>query len=348
MLPMPAPLPDEFVTGHAGRLFILNKIPRTRRSLSQLRVLTGQAPGMNYLEVMAKLSQITTEQYAYSHTLAPFYLAVHSKRAVSWKTAPPSRRQLMISARKGTATAVRLCPKCVEEDKNFWGYSYWRRSHQFPGVTWCSKHQCALRLAPASAPLLHLPEEVIAEGASSNSTDCEVAKRYGAICADFLQRDASVSTRAMTQLLQEQAERKLIRSRAGLIKAEHLDDIARLQCDPVWLREHFPDVFTKERSSSLCRTYSSVTVAYGTQYYALALALLFDYPDEAMLPLCSAQARISLVDTAAPLSRAMKDLCAGMPLLKAMQQHGAQMEDLERLLRVSFSGAQQPLSLGQA
>lgn len=348
MLPMLTPLPDEFITGHAGRIFILNKIPRTQRSLSHLRVFTEQAPGMNYLEILAKLSLITTEQYAYSHTLAPFYLAVHSKRAVSWKSAPPSRHQLMIFASKGATKSTRFCPDCVKEDKDFWGYSYWRRSHQLPGVTWCSKHQCTLYLAAESAPLLHLPENLLAKGTSYNSTECEVAKRYGVICADFLQRDVSVSTRTMTQLLQEQAERKQVRSRKGLIKSLHLDDIARLKCDPAWLKEYFPDVLTKERSSSLCRTYSSLEGNYGTQHYALALALLFDSPDEAMLPLSAAHTKISISDAKKSLSKALKDLCAGMPLMKAMQQNGAQMEDLEWLLRTSFSGAQQPLSLEQA
>lgn len=348
MLPMPAPLPDEFVTGHAGRLFLLNKISDTQRSISTVSALAGNKPGqMKYLEVMAQLSRTTVEQYAFCHTLAPFYLAVHSKRAISWKSAPPSRAQIVMSARRGASQSVNFCPECAEEDRDFWGYSYWRRSHQFPGLTWCSKHHCALHRSGGNAPLQHLPEDLIHTGAADEIPECEISKRYGVICADLMQRDVSVSTHRLTQLLQAQAGRKGVRVRLGVINESHLDDLARLKCDSRWINQYFPDVFTKGRSSSLCRTYSSVSVAYGSQYYALALALLFDNADEASLALSLPPDRTGSAEQKTPLSNAMTDFLGGVPLLKAIHHHGAEMDDLERWLRATFSHAQPPVSINQ-
>lgn len=346
---MPAPLPDEFVTGHIGRFFLLNKIVFSQRPMSELAKLAGAAPRqMNHLEVMAQLCKVTVEQYAYHHTLAPFYLAVHGNRAVSWINAPPSLRQLMISARKGTRQSVRYCPECAAEDQGFFGFSYWRRSHQLPCVTWCVKHCCALLLASADTPLHHLPEELVRNvkasfSATTSMVECPVARRYEIICAAFLQRNESISTRSMTHLLQSQAMRKQLRCRVGVINGQHLDDLALRETNNVWLGEYFPDVLTKGSSSSLCRTYSSLK-AYATQYYALALALLFDDTDEAMFALNSSPWHESKSTVEIPsASKAMADFLAGIPLLKAIQQNKTRMEDFERLLHATLRNVQIPI-----
>jgi len=37
-----------------------------------------------------------------------------------------------------------FCPKCWESEKRELGFTYWHRSHQVPGVTSCSIHNCGL------------------------------------------------------------------------------------------------------------------------------------------------------------------------------------------------------------
>jgi hypothetical protein len=33
-----------------------------------------------------------------------------------------------------------FCPQCVSQDIEEHKFSYWRRTHQLPGIPWCMKH----------------------------------------------------------------------------------------------------------------------------------------------------------------------------------------------------------------
>lgn len=41
---------------------------------------------------------------------------------------------------------VKYCPECMKEDKEKYGHFYLHRSHQLPGVTFCTYHHCGLEI----------------------------------------------------------------------------------------------------------------------------------------------------------------------------------------------------------
>ncbi len=54
-----------------------------------------------------------------------------------------------------------LCESCVEQDLREFGYSFWRRSHQLPGVYFCSDHGRALLCFEGREAFRSAPDEVL-------------------------------------------------------------------------------------------------------------------------------------------------------------------------------------------
>lgn len=54
-----------------------------------------------------------------------------------------------------TPLAVRVCPACANEDAAIHGFTWFRRTHQLPGVEWCLRHSQFLKPLPAPMKLLN-------------------------------------------------------------------------------------------------------------------------------------------------------------------------------------------------
>lgn len=53
-----------------------------------------------------------------------------------------------------TDLVVRFCPVCASENIDNYGFTWFRRTHQLPGVEWCLRHFQKLQIAPAPKQLL--------------------------------------------------------------------------------------------------------------------------------------------------------------------------------------------------
>jgi hypothetical protein len=357
MIHVPKPLPDELAIGHLGRLFILNGIDRPLR---KAQYVNKYAPARNansgsrrYVKTLAALSGQTVADYLFHHSCFPFYRAVHSD---NWRGQEKTQLALSViglSATRVNPFGVSICPRCVEEDVGFWGFSYWRRSHQLPGIDWCQKHRCALIKTRRDAPVEMLPHEVLADATattvSEKAMQNEVIFRYSEICMEFLGRNHSISTRHMVSCLQQRARDLQIRPRPG-VPGFHLHDMAMQQVDGEWLLKYFPDIFSKNSSSSLSRTYTSTQIAYSTPYYALALALLYESVDEAFTDLTSTVANETARDLVkicpqkqsaressppAKLQHALTSFLQGTPIDSVCRAIGLKREALEDFLRAT-------------
>lgn len=352
MIHVPEPLPDELSAGHLGRVYKINGIQKGDRA-STIHKLVGDE-GRAYTETLASLAGLSFSHYLHHHTLLPFYRAIQVRESDPWK---PLNEKFVAraSGHRANPLGAMICPRCIDEDVSFWGFSYWRRSHQLPGICTCPKHQIALLRTSSSSPMKLLPQESL-EKAEALSPELHISaienptiRRYGEICQEFLGRERSISTTQMVSCLQQRARQLQIRSRAGVIGL-HLHDMAKRQANGEWLTAHFPDIEKKGSSSSLSRTYTSQKIAYATTYYALALALLYDTTDEAFydleahgelnqaIPLQSPpQANHSSPDNenSGNLQRALSDFLQGMPVDQACRQYGTERHALERVLRVA-------------
>jgi hypothetical protein len=134
---------DELASGYLGRLLILNGLPVTtaaKRYLAGLVATKGPiATADSWTAQLAAMAGQSVEAFRYQHTLLPFYGAVLATGVRSWLDPNERATEFRHSAHQFNSQGAFLCPECVGEDMSFWGVSYWRRSHQLPGVIWCDK-----------------------------------------------------------------------------------------------------------------------------------------------------------------------------------------------------------------
>lgn len=357
MIHVPEPLPDELAAGHLGRVYTINGISKKDRVSCTIHKLVGNE-GRAYSETLASLAGLSFSHYLFHHTLLPFYRAIQVAESRKWGMFNENLVARTAAHRTNPLGAM-ICPLCINEDVSFWGFSYWRRSHQLPGMYACPKHQTALLRTTLDSPIKFLPQDALekAEALSSelsmSAIENPTIRRYGEICLEFLSRECSISTTQIVSCLQQRARQLQVRSRAGVIGL-HLHDMARRQASGEWLTAHFSDIEKKGSSSSLCRTYTSQKIAYATRYYALALALLYDSADEAFSDLdaygelnqaivlqSSPQSAHSGVENEKPnnLQLALSEFLRGIPVDQACRQYGTERHALEQVLRVATKHA---------
>ncbi len=336
-----------------GRVYAINGIRQSDRETRTIHKLVGD-DGCAYPETLASLTGLPISHYLFHHTLLPFLRAVQVGEPLSWR-AVDQEFAVRASGHRANQLGAKVCPNCIDEDISFWGFSYWRRTHQLPGICTCPKHQIGLLRTNPSFPMKFLPQDVqdsadaLSPELYKSSAENPTIRRYGEICLELLCRERSISTIQMVSCLQQRARQLHIRSHAGVVGV-HLHDIARNQAGGPWLTTHFPDIESKGSSSSLCRTYSSRKIAYATTYYALALALLYHSADDALSDLDS-HAKLSkpiIIDWQSyllkhevtmgdhgTLQRALNGFLQGMPVEQACEKFGAERHTLESILRAA-------------
>ncbi len=357
MIHVPEPLPDELAAGHLGRVYTINGISKKDRVSCTIHKLVGDE-GRAYSETLALLAGLPFSQYLFHHTLLPFYRAIQVGQAMKWGMFNEKHIARASGHRTNPFGAI-ICPLCIDEDISFWGFSYWRRSHQLPGMCACQKHQTPLLRTALEAPIKLLPQDALVEAERlspelyKSAIENPTIRRYSEICLEFLSRERSITTAQMVSCLQQRARQLQVRSRAGVIGL-HLHDIAKRQASGEWLTAHFPHIEKNGSSSSLSRTYTSQKTAYATTYYALALALLYDSTDDAFSDLeahgelnqainleSAPQAIHSEVgnESYGNLQRALGEFLRGTPADQACRLHGTEPYILERVLRVATKQA---------
>lgn len=133
-------MPDEFCRGHIGRLRRLNFFNSSVDYLKSISLLFRETHGTaRTLEAVASLNNIPIQSYLLLHTLLPITNLIIKEDELdpemTWSNYTVSAHGLSKNHWGGY-----FCDQCIREDIDFWGYSYWRRSHQILGVHCCEKH----------------------------------------------------------------------------------------------------------------------------------------------------------------------------------------------------------------
>lgn len=353
---IPNVMPDEWSRSFLWRICTLNgtSSPHTLRpGFSRLYSgPTGPKEEKNWNELLAEAAGMPVSSFFAQHTVFPFIRTVrpvnecipyggvgdHSENGAYLRCG--ARRDYMF-----------LCPECTTEDMSFWGFSYWRRSHQLFGSVYCQKHEVGLHEVHRSS--WNIPPQDLLRCATPHEADTTFAalsdpviRRYVEISTSLTERTQPVSIEWMVHLL---------RSRLPREKAERgrsmgrLNELAKELVPAPWLQKFFPglDVAGGD-DNSLDRTLCSVGRALSTPYYTLALALLFDNADEAITEVnrptiesCDRPAALPLTTKAAASPRDKRLLAAvhafvgGASVLEAAEAHRINVSDLEALLRSS-------------
>lgn len=242
---------DEFVAGQIGRWRSLNGFRSVAQCVSELRarcIERGLGRRTDPLaHVTARMSGMGIHDYVRLHTMLPFAAFAADDGCIvdhGW-TAAVARYRGTVTPRK----VAYFCPACAAEDRDFWGYSYWRRTHQLPGMLWCQKHpEERLHAVAATAAFSQQPHiwldrvQTVVHRFPIATRDHVAVRRFVDICQAMLDHGRPCGVRDVRRALIARA------SEAGL----HINEpgrhprrpsgVARQTIPPDFLKEVFPSL----------------------------------------------------------------------------------------------------------
>lgn len=289
--------PDEFIKGYLPRtlrecvLSNTNDLFRKAQHTERLHSV-GKAQLAATLCAVSTLIGVRPEQLVRHNSMVPVQHCVFDSRTVKGSdgySAPEFLRFALFSG-----SIARLCPKCVVEDIEVEGLSYWHRSHQFLGINWCLKHGCPLGEHLVSKGAFAVSPLTALRNARPSLHDNEVRRhkvnpviskyeRVVTLLASELSQPICVT--AVASLLAGRAREVGVRiSRAGRRRA--LSDLVAEYLPSEWVKETFrvtpkttPDGTFSDWIDQCLHIRSKPASGYA---YALALAVLWDDPEHAV------------------------------------------------------------------
>jgi hypothetical protein len=321
MIHSPRLMPDECAMGYWGRVLRLNAVPAMacdervfiapiiERMRQQTAADSDKKPEM--FSVISAAAGITLPTLLRFHTLVPMNGGVFAVMNGDWCDNSHPCRELRRRTLHGSSTSRMLCPMCAGEDLPFWGFSYWRRSHQVAGIVWCQKHGCPLFRARENESWRSMPHEVMPQAhpesvaVVTQAMESPVLQRYAEVCTELLQRARPLSTLKVLQALTERAY-----SHGFAIDPQNpgrrLSDLA-IDC----IGGPWQSLFWKKLSGKTPGTYVPtldgvlwrLRACPGASAYALAIALMYDSVDAAFSdferPMPSLESLMAMIDAEA-------------------------------------------------
>ncbi|MES1938442.1 TniQ family protein [Salinisphaera hydrothermalis] len=171
-LVMPRCVPEELVSGTIGRAVVLNGRPRKQI----LAAIAGESGATirsgTIIGALADAFGLERDPLIRRHTNAPFLARFGSTQ----RSGTEQARLLSHAAHSLTSPtgAHRFCSHCVAEDLAWYGFAFWRRAHQLPGMDACLKHLTPLvrtRCSPMDGPPDHAPRNSCEYGQPESFND---------------------------------------------------------------------------------------------------------------------------------------------------------------------------------
>ena len=149
---LPKPYPDELIGSVIERACYQTGIPMKRliqalfgTSRSSVSFLMGSK-----LQKLERYVGLDANELLAKHTMFPYsvaYMSAKEQTRLRLKTLNLTSDECIGSLTKNISHGVshrRVCSICIEGDIRLYGETYWRRSHQLPGVLTCAVHHFPL------------------------------------------------------------------------------------------------------------------------------------------------------------------------------------------------------------
>lgn len=238
---------------------------------------------------LALAAEIPLKEFVRNHSLFPFHRTV-SQKDYDVEHGDPSKLYLIehFGTRVWRQSMALFCPECVAGDIEYSRFAYWRRSHQLPGIPWCTKHGCQLanssigKKAFDDVPFPELPAHYgFSEQDFIDVTLNPVIQRYADIANAFLNSERPTPLIHASFLIAEQAKKQQLR--VGMRgQKPTLSDRVLEQVPQYWLRTLYPDIENRLPREFFNPIDNITTGLVAPQGYALALSVLFDSSTEAL------------------------------------------------------------------
>lgn len=296
----PKLLPDEFILGWLNRFAEANCHDNAwefvQAVTSFIKETRSEGNDTYYISsLVSDFAGIAFSELDKFHTLHPWFQFCGTNSIP--KELHPSAQNRSYVRMMGIYSA--FCQECIEEDKCLWGWVYWRRSHQVPGVTTCLKHEIGLHFAPSRCFTAHSPLSASPKGKPCPDTS-SFGKRYSEIAVGMLE-EATLGAQQQTR----EKLMALVQARTGDAKFEslrtYLAAAGEVQIPETWVEHACFDKLTKKSLiKELCCRFPQ---QFSPVHVAIALALLFDDADQALLFWATQNSQFALAGTlAAPNS----------------------------------------------
>jgi hypothetical protein len=289
-LHLPELMPDEYILGYLGRIGTLNGFRNEREIRAALRKQHNQnRPGTKgtLLEFLSEISRLDTYNFAQHHTLFPAFRAVASYLHEHNHGDPRDFGLLSAHAPRLMRNDIQLCAECVNEDMDYCGFSFWRRSHQLPGVDWCPKHATPLYQVEKKIGFFIAPSAAIELAFDSNSyvealENNPIVSRFIQLMLYILDFPRPISPSAIAPYLSKKNKS------AGLRTDQQgnnslISDLALNQLPQEWTKKHFPTLANK-MTNQFTHEYDGVCKTGGKAHasisYILASAVLCKTTEE--------------------------------------------------------------------
>lgn len=295
MLIRPHPFPDELDEGYAGYVMRLNGL-RSMKALDRLMREWAGCPDKSWrevsrLELFSKVANLSVMDFVLHHTTLPLRRGITSYQADLPHGSDRNKQIWWSTAMREARTGAFFCERCAKEDLEFHGRSYWRRSHQIPGLLSCTKHGIPLSFCRDNSAFQQAPSQWIVTCETVDAAwAMEVAanntiSRYLAICDGLLESTQPFTVNHVRAVLHHKGASLGLQTYAGKVKAPLLSDKVIDQCGRQWLALVLPKLADKPEKVALSKldgVFYMKTSASTTFAYILACAVLFESADEAL------------------------------------------------------------------
>lgn len=314
--------PGEFIRGYRARQIALNG----REGFLRGRKCSTE-------ELFERIG-IPLADVVQLHTFVPYLRAIADGGHSAGKPLSLGQHYLRVSIFEAPVSKPRLCESCFREDVGFWGFPYFRREHQLPGVHFCLKHSAPLlELARASAfdelPRLDVAK-VPGDGWRGEAGNPVIA-RFSEVSAALLDRRTMASRQTILDAMRARM------SAVGMCEA----DLFRL-VDDAFAADWWGNLELRGGSNRAELRFSNLMEMGSLRARArphivpilMALSALFRSTDEILNLFAGSQVGpVTSTSFSDSTQKAMADFRAGVGLELAAAHHKVSVRHLEAVIR---------------
>lgn len=290
---IPTPFKDEFSCGFFRRVLTWGESYSPAEFLTKLRQELGlpEQPvhQLPIPEILAQAADMPLHQFLENHTFLPLIRAVRSTNDEDPNQSHVPQTGIIYSfGMRLLQPIARQCPTCLQEDTQDIGHSYWRRTHQLPGIYICPTHGAALQEIGEGKRAFEIPPSPLrnevcrfTSAELRDIAECQALQRYYEILEFLLTSNKPVNVSHL---------RFFIRKRIQALNSQHstghawttFSAKALEELPHAWLFAEFPSLASLNPGEYFPPLDAITSWVMKPQIYALSLALLFTSTNEAL------------------------------------------------------------------
>jgi hypothetical protein len=294
---LPNILPDEFLLGYLGRISAVNNKISISNIKNILRNWFSEAkPEIKappFIVVLAHALELDISSIVKKHTLSPILRSTRPETInFPVEFGVRSSYEFDLLKRIGLVIPKKVacfCESCVIEDKDNQRVSFWRRSHQIPGIDWCSKHMEALQEVHDENAFYRQPGFFLNSGNYCKQSESlgikdSIILRFAQLTEYALELEVPINNITAQEVLTNKARSIGVRfSEMGV--SRQLSDLMNEVLPEQWMVKYFPRLKKESYGKFVAGFDEVLKPSRKVKSYVntlLAAAVLFDDPDEAM------------------------------------------------------------------